>query len=188
MIIGITGFKTAGKDTAALILKKYGSSFEIVHFADKLKAMALAIDPYVQVPGADNILTFKRLTDVINEHGWDGAKCLSDVRRLLQRLGTEAVRKHLGENTWVKALFNDLEAGKNYIIPDTRFINEAAAIREADGIILRIQRPSVEVSEHASESEQVNMKCDCTIHNDDDIPALEEKLKWVANILIHRVI
>lgn len=79
-------------------------------------------------------------------------------RKLMQLLGTEAGREILHPNIWVNALFADYEKfhDKNHctapnkheenclpkwIIPDTRFPNEAQAIKDRNGILIRIERP-----------------------------------------------
>lgn len=81
-------------------------------------------------------------------------------RKLMQLLGTEAGREIIHPNIWVNALFADYQptvygdtakgrgvGGQlltseypNWIIPDTRFENEAKAIRDRNGILIRINR------------------------------------------------
>lgn len=82
-------------------------------------------------------------------------------RKLMQLLGTEAGREILHPNIWVNALFADYK-GKylgssaklinppivkhhyeypKWIIPDTRFPNEAKAIKNREGIVIRVERP-----------------------------------------------
>ena len=82
------------------------------------------------------------------------------VRWLLQRLGTEAVRNHIHQNAWVNALFADYKGTEvfgrgypdnfntdypNWIITDMRFPNEFDAIKQKDGITIRIVRYPKEV-------------------------------------------
>ena len=79
------------------------------------------------------------------------------VREFLQKLGTEAIRDNIHPNAWVNALFADYkskpeftgsayeESGRveiypNWIITDVRFPNEAQAIKDRDGIIVRVNR------------------------------------------------
>jgi hypothetical protein len=83
------------------------------------------------------------------------------VRTLLQKLGTEAMRDGLHENVWVNALFADYkraldlvksedpkydlkveEVGEypNWIITDMRFPNEMKAVKERNGITIRVVR------------------------------------------------
>lgn len=84
------------------------------------------------------------------------------VRDLLQKLGTDGLRNGLHPNVWVNALmadykrveYGDDEQGEypNWVITDTRFINEAIAIKNAGGILIRIDRPGVKpINDHPSE-------------------------------------
>jgi len=81
------------------------------------------------------------------------------VRKLLQLLGTEAGREIIHPNIWVNALFADYKSGyveqgvgwveteddyPNWIITDVRFPNEAKAIKDRGGIVIRINRLSEE--------------------------------------------
>lgn len=72
------------------------------------------------------------------------------VRKLLQKLGTDTCRQ-IHPNTWVNALFSEYictHADRapngidcpNWIITDTRFLNEAQAIKDRKGIIIRVNR------------------------------------------------
>ena len=82
------------------------------------------------------------------------------VRKLLQRIGTEAIRNQIHPNAWVNALFADYievidcspnpartaginvrsQGYPNWIITDTRFPNEVNAIKDRNGILIRINR------------------------------------------------
>lgn len=90
-------------------------------------------------------------------------------RKLLQLLGTECGRNIIHPNIWVNALFADYKSSTkiyeqykqiahkylpNWIITDVRFPNEADAILERDGILIRLTRTtevSKEVAYHPSE-------------------------------------
>lgn len=81
-------------------------------------------------------------------------------REFLQKLGTDAIRNGLHENTWVNALMSEYKDGNNpfnfkkdensphpleevwpnWIITDTRFPNELAAVKERGGITIRVNR------------------------------------------------
>ena len=139
-IIGITGYKRSGKDSVASALAVH--QFERVAFADALKSMALAIDPQVSTRGSRLIpfnAGYAPLTKVVNRYGWEVAKSAPQVREFLQRLGTEGVREHLGENAWVQALELKLVDGKNYAVADCRFPNEVAWVKsEILGVVCEV--------------------------------------------------
>lgn len=101
--IGLTGRATSGKDSVGQILvSEY--QYTRVAFADALKSMALALDPIVDRLGQETLLHPVRLHALVRADGWEAAKMNPEVRRFLQALGTEAVRDHLGEDAWIRAL------------------------------------------------------------------------------------
>jgi hypothetical protein len=114
------------------------------------------------------------------------------VRDFLQKLGTEGLRTGLHENTWVNALMADYqplgydplteaEIYPNWIITDTRFPNEAKAIKDAGGIIIRVDRPGVSaINAHPSETGLDNWDFDHKIMNGSDLVSL---MFTVHNIL-----
>jgi hypothetical protein len=119
------------------------------------------------------------------------------VRDFLQKLGTDALRDNLHTNTWVNALMSDYEGMydidtdrttyPNWIITDTRFPNEAQAIQQANGIVIRVERPGVKpINNHPSEVSLDNWNFDHTIINDSSVEALAEKVKQVLQF--HKII
>lgn len=114
------------------------------------------------------------------------------VREFLQKLGTDALRDGLHLNVWVNALFADYVPEKlcgcetecrcmfkipNWIITDTRFQNEAIAIKNKGGIIIRVERPGIKaVNDHPSETALDNWNFDYKILNNSDISDLKEKV------------
>ena len=161
MIIGLAGRKRSGKSTAARYLVENHGVTEL-SFADPLKRMALAVDPRVG-PESDPV----RLSEAVGVWGWEEAKDrFPEVRRFLQRLGTEGVRDHIGQDTWVNLA--ELEiirvireneqvdqvAESNIVFADIRFENEAALIREWGGVVIEVYRPSQgdPEPEHSSEA------------------------------------
>lgn len=106
------------------------------------------------------------------------------VREFLQRLGTDGLRQGLHENTWVNALMSDYRCVPadrapggwdcdNWIITDTRFPNEAQAIKDAGGIIIRVDRPGVKaINTHSSETALDNWDFDHKVWNGSDMVAL----------------
>ena len=96
-------------------------------------------------------------------------------RLLLQLFGTECGRQIIHPNIWVNALFADypkrilklqnattiINNEVNWIITDVRFPNEADAILERNGILIRLTRTtevSEEVANHPSETALDNYK------------------------------
>jgi hypothetical protein len=145
---------------------------------------------------------------------------LYTYRELLQKLGTDLLRNQLHENVWVNALFNKykgtgaylingsqtIEEGikegwketdfPNWIITDCRFPNEVKAIKDRDGIVIRVNRNnhtsigamftkkdgSIEYvwqKEHISETALDNYNFDYIIDNDSTIEDLIIKVKEI---------
>ena len=109
------------------------------------------------------------------------------VRQFLQELGTDACRNGLHPNTWVNALMADYlpiqyhDGGSfyhkgeypNWIITDTRFPNEAQAIKDAGGIVIRVDRPGVRaINAHPSETGLDDWDFDHKIMNGSDLLSL----------------
>ena len=185
MIIGLTGFMRSGKSTVCDILReKHG--FHIVGFADTLKEMALAINPDILSTGNGDV----PLADLVGWAGWEGAKDHEAfgpaVRRFLQRLGTDGVRKHLGADAWVDAWRDKVNALEDKLgvqdldvaVPDVRFPNEARMVRDCAGEVWRIERPGFgPTTGHVSETGQIDVKADRVIANRYGLEGLEEMVE-----------
>ena len=120
---------------------------------------------------------------------------LMSVREFLQKLGTDAIRDGLHTNAWVNALMADYialpQVGPertedndyklpNWIITDTRFPNEAEAIKKAGGIVIRVDRPGVKpINDHPSETGLDDWKFDYKIANVSDIKALSLSVQMI---------
>jgi hypothetical protein len=163
VIIGFSGYARSGKDTAGFILATQ-HRYELAAFADRLKMLALILSPEVG-------------SAFINAGSWGEAKKEPFVREYLQMLGT-AVRSSLGEDAWVHALFSGLDLARDYAITDVRFLSEARAVREAGGLIVRINRPGVKaVNDHISEHQMDDYDFDVIINNDGSVEDLKLKLE-----------
>jgi hypothetical protein len=164
MIIGLSGYARVGKDTAGSILvNEFG--FERIAFADKMKRLALMINPAV--------------AEAVDHAGgsWDRAKEQPFVREYLQSLGTGA-RVALFDDVWIQAALADVQAGRNYVVTDVRFTNEAEAIKRFDrSAVVRIVRPGVgAVNGHVSEHQLDDYKFDVVVANDSTVEVLFDKL------------
>lgn len=140
--IGLVGLARAGKDTTALRLASYG--YERVAFADVLKRAALAVDPIVEVEAPLYSRVFlRRLSEVVEEHGWEGAKMIPEVRRFLQQFGVTI--RDIDPDFWVNAIRPEadriLAAGLAPVFTDVRFENEVDLVNEYMGAIVLVERP-----------------------------------------------
>ncbi|AWY04861.1 deoxynucleoside monophosphate kinase [Microbacterium phage Floof] len=165
-VIGLVGKKRTGKDTTARELAEHG--YQAAAFADPLRDMALAIDPMVgfgPLPGDLSTTTPRYYSEVLAALGYEAAKeTFPEVRRFLQRLGTEGVRDVLGtkyglrdligDDLWIVLAEQRIQSSETPLVfTDTRFPNEAALI-ERYGDTVRIVRPALPAStdDHPSET------------------------------------
>lgn len=176
-IIAFSGYARAGKDEAAKVLvNQYG--FRRIAYADKLRAALYTLNPIVSYvvwrDGDGNRIlptedTYVTLQNVIDTYGWDGYKASEygpEIRRLIQHLGTEVARDILGENVWVDAALRNVGDDEKIVITDCRFPNEAQAVKDRGGYVVRIERPGVgPASDHPSEHALKDWNFDFTIFN-----------------------
>lgn len=150
-LIGIAGQARSGKDTLAGYLLFNLIGWTHSSFADPLKDM-------LRVIGVDCS---------------DDAKAVVDdafgvtPRHMMQTLGTEWGRHMINGDIWVK-VFARLNAGKCVIVPDVRFENEAALVREHGVLIHLTGRGGIE-GNHVSENPIEFKAGDIVIDNSRDL-------------------
>jgi hypothetical protein len=170
MIIGVAGYAQVGKDTTADFLVEH-CGYEKVSFANVMREALLRLDPLVGP---------YRLSESIELYGWDKAKVvIPEIRRLLQRFGTEVGRDLFGDTFWVDYLFSTLDEGKNYVIADCRYLNEVTAIRDRGGELWWVARPDHGPLGHRSETELTHFPFDVRLMNDGAIEDLHNKIGYV---------
>ena len=192
MIIGINGYAGSGKDTVGEIIRMQQpkENWEIKKFAGKLKEVASIILGIPKTMFENQEFKKKTLPQMWSDHGLP-----MTVRDFLQRLGTDALRQGLHPNTWVNALMMeykevcfagkdsegaDLFAYPNWIVTDCRFPNEANAIKNAGGIIIRVNRQGYKaINAHPSEVALDKWSYDYVIDNDGSIEDLKKEVKNV---------
>lgn len=185
LIVGLSGYARSGKNEAAEALVQFG--WRQAGFADKLREFLYAVDPLIPGHyGAGNL----RLRTLVDTAGWEYAKVNHpEVRALLQRAGTEAGRKVLGSNVWVDALFRGAADAPALVLTDVRFPNEAQAVADRGGVMIRIERPGVGPARdrmgrvHTSETALDDWNFDHTLVNDGSVRDLHLKLFGVADLV-----
>ena len=195
-LVGLVGKKRAGKDTFAGAMDW---RFMRVAFADPLREAAYALNPIV----GWNYLADEpvRYQEAIDLGGYEEAKDdYPEVRGILQRLGTESIRA-LDDGFWLRAgtaridelrdssirraqgMFDAVDTP--VVVTDVRYPNEADAIRERGGVIVRILRPgTTTVDGHPSENALDEYAADRIIVNDGTLAALERHAAALSSELL----
>lgn len=154
-VVLISGYKRAGKDTTAQMLKEIFEEsqlkVEILSFADTLKNIACIIFDISR----EQLDEFKNNETPIgmyyhnsNKKRYDFEE-LANFRNVLTRIGNDALKPIFGEDIWVKDIQKKIAASDAdiIIIPDFRFkiehINKAIAVRVVnDDIVNKETHPS----------------------------------------------
>ena len=188
MIIGICGLIGSGKGTVADILVDQG--FKKVSFADKLKDGVSTIfgwDRAMLEGDTDESRTWREQRD----NFWSAETEMEVTPRLvLQLFGTDCMRNGFDDGVWVSLLKKTiLENPGNYVVPDVRFENEIAMLRDIGGEVWEVQRgrtpewlikyeiTGVEPAEiHPSEWRWIKSRKDVVIENNSTLAELNRQV------------
>lgn len=196
MILGLSGYARVGKDEAAKALVAHG--WKRVAFADKLREFLYRMDPIVIPRNQEAFGPYngaESLRIIIDRVGWDGYKQTPygpHIREYLQRLGTECGRELIDDSIWIDAALgrkrgsvHTLLAEQHIVVTDVRFPNEAEAIRERGGIIVRIERPCIgPANDHPSERALDDWEWDFLVHNDGTVEELHHKIVALCDTIV----
>lgn len=189
MLIGVNGFKHAGKNTVGkYLVENYG--YERMSFADLLKDSVAALfdipredidelknnpNCYVTIQLAKPLdtPTFREFLD----KGQVTLKAFT-FREFLKRYGTESHRDIFGVDFWVDLIaqkegpFRD----RRIVFTDCRFNNELQFVHEMHGKVVRVVRPGCEGDEHASERIPPEGSIDRVLYNNGTIAELHQNI------------
>lgn len=186
-IIGLHGPAQSGKDTVGDYLVEH-HGFVRLAFADPLKEAALALDPLVPDGASGFHLPLSRLVDLV---GWEEAKKNTEVRRLLQRLGTEVGRELMSpdptKSVWIALAEAEMAKHERVVFTDARFADEAEFIRRHEGVVVRLCGRgglSDANATHASEVGLDRSLVDAAIHNDGTLDHLYAQAERLARLFL----
>lgn len=209
MILGITGLIGSGKDTIADYLTTH-QGFKRISFAASLKDAVAAVFDWDR-ESLEGTTKASRVWREQKDEWWSNRLKMDITPRwVLQYWGTDVCRNHFHNDIWVASVEHRLLNSKeDIVITDCRFSNEVAAIKNAGGIAIRVQRglnpewydsaiaynrgpngnSSWALSKmkldnmkiHASEYSSVGLKYDHVIENNGTIDSLHEKIKNLIN-------
>ena len=188
-IIGLVGRAGAGKDTVASILSETEDVTPIA-FADALReevknAFGVGIECMLHRDEKEQptqALAISRCADkrfinrmlAIAENPYTPRS----PREILQLWGTEYRRECDSQTYWIDRLQDTIDyhvtAGKDVVVTDVRFVNEALYLKQIGGSLWRIYRPIAElaISSHSSESDIDRIEIDRIIVNDGSVGQL----------------
>ena len=171
-LIAFTGKKQTGKSTACKYLEeKYG--FTRVNFKDALIAELKQNFP-------DLLMSIMKQSflngDIDTDPCFDYILALTElfqnkpppIRTLMQNYGTN-VRRRDKDSYWVDEWKDEIEymvvsGSEGVTVDDCRFLNEAEAVKQGDGIIIRLVRTDMTHTDtHQSETEMDSIVPDFTI-------------------------
>lgn len=160
MIIGFTGKMRTGKSTACAIVKDILPNTMSVNMKDGLVAeMRERLPDVLERLGAVYTMSTDELFTVKPPV----------MRALMQNYGTEVRRTDDPSywiNKWKDTAIEMLETGAadHIVVDDVRFLNEAKAVTDMGGIIVRVVRNDVSNKDiHQSETEMDDIIADVTI-------------------------
>lgn len=212
MIIGISGYAGSGKDTVGDIIKQIDNDFQIKKWAGKLKAIASILtglpvhlfedgDAKNTYLGSEWSTSSRNPLNAITPFQDIEFVEMMSIRMFLQKLGTDAIRNGLHPNAWVNALMCDYKSEKfsgyigdtrqdidasRWIITDTRFHNEARAIKDRGGFVIRVDRDGVKpINNHPSEISLDGWNFDYRIDNSGTIEELRDRVSTMYKTLIN---
>lgn len=171
-VIGFTGLKGSGKDSAGKVFVDHG--WELMKFADVLKDMLRTL---ARARGCPDAQLERYIEGDLKEQPniyFGGASC----RHAMQTLGTEWGRKLIHEELWTGTLAlraqRAMERGNSVVVTDVRFPNEVDTIHRLGGGVFRVDRGQNAVAvanrytaaqDHPSEKFVAELKVDGVILN-----------------------
>lgn len=178
MVVLVSGYKRAGKDYVADLLKNNLLNSEVLSFAEPLKdIMSIAFN-----------ITTSELDELKNDY----EPIVNDYvetnyREILQRFGTDAMKKHFGDDVWADLLITKIDHSRSHtIISDWRFRSEKEALLKAgyEVCTVRVLDTNIEPHDHISERDLDDVICDYIIDNTDKTPDIRFDVLEVAEQIV----
>ena len=157
-IIAISGPIGSGKDEFAKIMAQLSSiGVERHAFADKVRDITELLTGYKMKlmhkagdPFANNVYNYTQEDKNVYLPIWD-----KTIGQCLQKIGTEVFRYNFDQDTWVKSLLGNtaqecLKKGNIFVCPDCRFPNEADAVLDMGGIVIRLEGDPMDVRKNST--------------------------------------
>lgn len=168
-----------GKDTAARFLINHirlehrGKQVQKISFATKLKATVYDLFKDFGV----------KPTEFYEQNPAEKETLIPDlgisVRDLWIRFGNQL--RDYKSDIWIHHAFV-YNTAPILLVPDLRYIDEAAAVRERGGVLIRIDRPDVPQYDDIADSGLTNYEnWDYIIHNTGDLSDLQKAIVYIVD-------
>lgn len=178
MLIGIMGKAGVGKTTIADYLA-WNRGFLVLSFS---KALKKAVSNLFDIPLVDLIDPIKK-TKII-------ARWNKSPRTIMQLFGTDCIRNYFGGDFWIDKVRQEiaLTPGKDVVIDDVRFLDEANFVTDKGGSLIRVIRPENPLALQSTEAQHISEQNDelqtgHVIINDRAKVNLHQKTDWLLDAL-----
>lgn len=219
-IVGVGGLLTSGKDAFAdYLVAQHG--YTKLFMSEPLHDWLLTQNPWFRLDKPIECMEgwtfepgeFHTYAEIVHQVGYTEAKEQTEVRRALQRIGTDCGRKMIDEQVWVQAMqrkvgallqqAEELGRGARVVITGIRYENELKMMQRLGGETVWVERPSARaahaqrlkedsesatgaVGKHSSELGLERKDFDSEIHNAGSLADLGRKSDtWLD---IHRTV
>jgi hypothetical protein len=177
-LIGITGKARSGKDTAARFFCQAG--FRQTAFAEPVKQITATLCNEPLENFHDDVLK-EQTTDLLG----------MTRRKVMQLVGSEAVKPLFGDDIWTRHLIQRLNLGlygDKVVISDVRYDYEAQALIERGGYIIEMRRQGAGLTgAAAAHSSEVGINPDMVdffVDNNGSLGELKAELGKILNYVV----
>lgn len=184
LIIQLSGKKRAGKDTVARYLTTaletaYDYKVEVMSFAEPMKDIAATILSI----SLEDLDLYKNRNEIYKvgfiDFQSDTSLHTTDCRQILQKLGTEAMKKWFGNDVWANLLNQRIKdsTADVIIIPDWRFEIEEIT----SSLKVRINSNQCDLNDtHVSETELDSYSHFDLLLNNDNYKLTQQQIEWLV--------
>lgn len=183
IVLGLTGFKRSGKDTAGKYLQQVYST-ELGSFAEPIYRMLQAMLKHHR----HDVAFFGREAAETQDKNALIPPFGVSLRSMLQTLGTEWGRTFVSDTVWIdlaRSWMSMAYKKHSYLIvfTDVRFPNEARFIKEQGGYVLRIVGKNSQEDTHISEAGIPDELVDYVVDNQGTLQELRSNLLSVIEVI-----
>lgn len=180
MIIGLGGYAKVGKDEFAKVADLYGFK-NMGSFSVGVHEALCELDPWIIFDDGRPPMRYTDLFATMGYH-YEAFKEVPEVRRLLQKMGTEVGRGFFGEGCWIKVKYQAMgpymaRGYTKFIVTGVRYENEMDWVNHHHGVSIWIERPGYgPVNSHSSDNTLGPDDFDHIIVNDGTLEDLRLKV------------